>query len=199
MFASLVMLGAALACVLPACEESLPPRDVPREFLSASMVTDTSLIVIHLREDHPPPIVTQPWAIRGEVRNITDEVIQDSADVHITVTLTTRTTPPFTTVVRGTGSNLVGFVQVTNGLLLIDTRYPAAFRILWSDWRWSDGRGIWTPWRQELHMGVDGNGKNFDQTNVIPLDVTASIQLFRHTSPVKWAGVLYLVMRIYPV
>jgi hypothetical protein len=195
---AIVLLLLSGAFIPTGCEEALPPRDAPKDFLAAELSTDTSLMVINLREDDPPPLVTTPWAITGTVQNITDEVIQDSADVRITITLVTRTQPKFTTVVKGAASNLVGFVQVRSGLLTIDTRYPAEFRLLWTDWRWSDGTGIWTPWWNKVHSVIVPNGKNYDETPVIPLDVTASIQLFKHTAPVAWAGVMYLVIRLYP-
>jgi hypothetical protein len=185
------------AFISTGCDETLPPRDSPQEYLAATIRSDTSIVVIHLRQDAPPPVVSTPFSITGSVKNISEEVLEDTADIRITITLTTRTEPPLTAVLRGNEGNLQGRVQVQQRRLLLEPLYPAVFRVSWNDWRWSNGVGVWTPWWYQVRTYIDSRGRAYDQTPLIPLDIEAKVQLYRHTAPLLWRGTVHMVVQLY--
>lgn len=105
---------------LAGCDESLPPREELKQYLEASVRSDTSIIDVNI--GNVTIDIRNDINITGSVRNLTDEVLSDEADVRLTVVLSDPEDSKRTIVLKGAANNLTGQVQVRNKTLTLEPR-----------------------------------------------------------------------------
>jgi hypothetical protein len=182
---------------LAGCDESLPPRDEPRQFIEASVRSDTSYIDVAI--GNVSVDIRNDINISGAVRNLTDEVLSDDADVRLTVVLTEREDAKRTITLSGGPTNLTGIVQVRNGILTLEPRYAADYTIVWRKQRWTDGEDVFHDWRTRVIPVFDERHLHLLYFLMPPilLDVKVTAQVFKNTSPLTVSGQIVVLYRIF--
>jgi len=191
--AGLLVVLASLA----GCDESLPPREQNDTYLEASVRSDTAFVDVRIVNAFVD--IKNDITISGSVRNLTDEVLSDVADVRLKIVLTDPTNPKRTITLTGTQNNLTGLVQVRNGILTLEPRYGANYRLGWRTQRWANGEDVFHDWRL-LVTPVYDPIRHRNLYYLYPpllLDVKVSAQLFNHTNPVTVSGQIVVLYRIF--
>jgi len=168
--------------VLPlSCDETLPPREEPRDFLTAELTGESRTLQVRVYPDSIIDGVQQSLHIR--VMNLYEEVLQDTAKVNGSAEVWMTNTPSQMVVLQGDHFNLIGPTQVRNGLLTLEPAGDQAERdlvhmVLSMGWTTSSGKFHWelvdTVWR------TDRWGELYVQTAPIHFMARASMQVFKN-------------------
>lgn len=192
-----IVLLAPAGLMLVGCDESLPPREALAQFLEPSVRSDTSYVDIKVV--NVSVTIRQDINITGAVRNLTDEVLSDDADVRLTATLRDVEDPKRSIVLNGGPANLTGLVQVRNGTVTLEPRYSANFFLKWRTQRWTNGEDVFHDWRLRVTPVFDANHRYLLYFLMPPIliDVTLTAQLFKNTSPMTVKGQIVVLYRIF--
>ena len=159
------------------CEEALPPRNEPRTFLVSTI------------ELNPGPVVLQDsseTAREGSfilaLRNIFDEVLQDSARVKATIEIWLKDDPSQRRVLV-LDENDLSNVVVRFGIATLGVDSAARFARAWNH-RTDNGTLFWR-FSRHLYLRYSHAGTPYCETDPMQFLATASIQLFKNVQPVK--------------
>jgi len=181
-----LLVSALLPGLLAGCDESLPPRDDPVSYLAAWFSTQDHLIALDEYNIRLPRKV-----LRISLRNLHDEVLQDTANVRGDVILYLRDHPS----VRKTFSWKEADIQ-TPGIVKgwIATIQPHQEFMLASDWdQMSDRDQIF--WKYGTYTKkIDANGRPYLESDSLYFVAEGHIQLFKYGPTVKAPTLTFGIM-----
>ncbi len=166
-----------LSFLLAGCEENLPPRKDPAEYLQASFTTQTRLIALDEYNIRQPRMV-----LRLSIRNLYDEVLQDTARVRGDVRLYLLKRPDIIkTFVWGEGD--VQTPGVVKGW--IATLRPNSEVMLASAWdQMSDRDSIFWKFGRYTKK-FDNQGNPYLESDSLYFVAEGRIQLFKYGPAIK--------------
>ena len=162
---------------LSGCEESLPPRQDPKTYLEASFSTQTRLITLDEFNLRKPRMV-----LRVSLRNLYDEVLQDTARVRGDVVLYLRDHPR----VRKTFVWKEADIQ-TPGIVhgWIATLPPNTALLLASEWDHMSDEDL-TFWKYGTYTQKrTSSGQEYLESDSLYFVAEGRVQLFRYGPAVK--------------
>ncbi len=164
-----------VALLLLNCDESLPPRDDPQNFLAARISTSGGPVTIYV------PDVIYGGTIRIELTNLLDEVLEADFSVWVTVQMWPKGFPDqIVTIVAGPADLQTPWI-IHGGLLTLTPDSPAVFLKQWSQ-RADDGTPMWA--FGGLTRQYTANHTPYCASDPIHVVARASVKLFKHVAPV---------------
>jgi hypothetical protein len=185
-FCTSVGVLLALACMFTRCDESLPLRVEPQNYLALSMVITGGQTPGYL-------------AIRGaawealsfhlELKNLHDEVLEDTALVQGKVEISLRDIPSASATITGGAARLYGQAMVHAGRIAIRPDSAAVMDLGWNNFT-DDNRLIWS--FVNLRQMTDPSGVPYLLSDPVELVVKASFQVFRNVQATRAQEALYV-------
>jgi len=178
-------LAAALITLLsPGCDESLPPRGDPQDYLAISMTATPGTVL--LREDLSM-FSEMPGAFTVGLTNLHDEVLQSTEDISIDITISVQGSSSHGGTTHGDRNQLLTFWMMQNqDQLTIEPDSTAIFFIQWdhADLRvWESagltfhrqpGNPVDITWFESGPVTIIGNGTARFFKDVAPLTLPES-------------------------
>jgi hypothetical protein len=171
--ASVLAAAAAFAAVLllPGCDETLPPRDEPLAILRGSYaMTDTFVVFKN------GVILGTAGAFESRVRNLYDDVLEDTAMVKVDYTVALEEFPDSSAAFTATALNVTTPEVLTGRYVTLKPNQDIVTRYLFNH-RTSAGTAFWT--LVERHPGVTPGGVPYIETDRTPLIVTCAIRTYK--------------------
>jgi len=175
-------LTPLLIALLAGCEESLPPRNEPQNFLDVTFQGEDGTVELR---DGETLVSTTPGGFTVSVKNLYEEVLQDEEDINIDIDFWLAGNESISGTAHGDRSALLFSHMIQNGnLLTIEPQETALFHVQWDHaaeqfWKYTD-----------LTFEVE-HGSPFDiyffESGPITLAAKGTARLFKTT------GVLQLV------
>jgi hypothetical protein len=174
------------------CEESLPPREEPRDFLRATI------------EALPGPVVIQDSVAARtdggfyiELKNLFDEVLQDSALVQARIEIWLKDNPAQRGLAIADERNLVNGRIVSLGLTTLDVDSAAKFIMQWNH-RTNEGIPFWS--LVPLHQRFTPLGIPYCESDPMRFVAQASVQVFKHVQAQKTSEIEFsLVYQVFGI
>ena len=174
------------------CEESLPPREEPRDFLTATISSLPGAVVIR------DSIAQQTsGGFYLELKNVFDEVLQDSACVRAEIEVWLRDQPERRGVATCNETNLINGRIIASGITTLDVDSAAKFIKQWSH-RTDDGVPFWSFSR--LHQRFTPLGIPYCESDSLSFVARGSVQVFKHVQPQRTAEISFsLVYQVFGI
>ena len=174
------------------CDESLPPRDTPKDFLSSTMVVRSGVRNVYMDRGR---LHLTPLDIDVYVKSLYDEVLQDSGKAVVSLTLSYVDNSQQKSLTLKTGSIISP--PTLRGILTLLPDSTARMLVQWNN-RLPDGRGAW-----QLVSGsyqVDELGITYWRSDSVPLVVKGTVSLFKNGPPLTVGPVSFLMFyNVYPL
>jgi hypothetical protein len=208
-----LLVWAALACALSGCEETLPPREPPRTVLQPSLTVT-----------RPGEVILRDSVLQGTggsflavVKNIYDEVLQDSGRIRLKLDITMLNEPKGTILTAGPAAlsasasrvrtvahtahveadeeYLVNWREYKGGILTLGIDTSAVIRRQW-DHKTSEGIPFWT--LVNLYPGATPGGEAYLLSDTVRYRVEGTVQIFKVVQPqVLPAREVWMVYKIF--
>lgn len=181
---------ALLSLCAWSCEELLPPRDQPKDFLISSFGIKSAILVI---DAGPPFRRYDNLNMLFTVANRYDDVLQDSAYGKATADIWLKNDPS----IRVHLEQQRIYDHVTGGILTIRPNDSVVVQLGWDSRHPTPGY-VWTRYRSTIH--VDRQGRTYYQTEPIGMVAKGSIQLWKSLPAQSFEPIeFFVVYFIYPV
>jgi len=165
-----------LVCFLvSSCEETLPPREEPRNFLVATIGLNPGPVVI---QDSTGSAREGSFVL--ELKNLFDEVLQDSALVQGTIEIWLKKDPSQRRLITCTEGDLSNNV-VRFGLATLGVDSSAKLTKAWNH-KTNEGVPFWS--FGSLSPRISHGGVPYCESDSLQFVARATIQLFRNVQPV---------------
>lgn len=164
-----------LTLVLSTCEESLPPRNPPQDYLDVTFTASSSAVEIR-----DSTVTGLGGAMVVGVKNIYVEVLQDSEYARADLDVWMRDQPEQRTHVVATRRELTNSGLIVRGLLTLRPNETATFLKQWSH-RTTSGRWFWEFVR--LTPKITQTGQRYLESDTVHLIAEGKVQLFKATAP----------------
>jgi hypothetical protein len=178
------LILALLSLCVWSCDESLPPRDQPQDFLTLSFGIKSALLVI---DPAPPRRRYDSLTILFTVANRYNDVLVDSAWGKATADIWLKDDPSISVHLEQQRI----YDHVSNGFLIIRPNDSVVVQLPWNSRHPTPGQ-IWTRYRSTTH--VDGQGRRYYQTEPIHLVAKGSIQLWKHVPMQSFEPIEFFVV-----
>jgi len=190
------------------CQESLPPRVPPVPVLVAKVEAQTVTVSI-VPHDLPFPYFAFDTLIyaRVSVLNVTDEVIEDSANVFFRAVIRSEAAPLDSAVLVGGPGNLLWPAYVQNGRVFILPHDSVTVLVPWLDpippyaWtqRWTNGLTAWQSLPTRPAYDNHGNKLPYDITDTLVIEEEARVRLFNFAPALDArSGRIRVVYHLWP-
>ncbi len=166
-----------VTCVLMvSCDESLPPREDPQEFLHATLSAEGGIVGV----SPDSSIIRGGWLI-VRVRNSYAEVLQADAAIEVDVDVWRLDAPEERSIVRMSQQDVAGRWLVRNGQTTLP---PDSIALIVKDMNHttSTGAPFWT--LVPLHRRLTKDGY-YCESSAVPFGARATVKLFKSVAPVK--------------
>lgn len=169
-----VLAAAFWVLFASGCDESLPPRTDPVNFLQASFTPPFEHIEYKDSMVQPPS-----GRLSASIKNLYDEVLQKEVDIQVTVTIWMADAPENRSTLRMTSRNL-SYPSLEGNQLTLVPRDSARFTGIW-DGRMDSGKFYWqiTPRNWKEFPG----GERFQDSDPVEFVAQASVQIFNNVQP----------------
>jgi len=194
-----LILGIAVL-ILHGCDESLPPRDAPAHPIDVSIgCTPPPFIVVqyvYVRKGDSLIVASiQDMSIAVNAMNSWDEVLQDTVDLHGTLTIWDVEHPEHRTIMS-LEKQYVASPPLTDGLLTLLPGRAAVVDLRWYSYSNDSTNGAIEGFWKRVHVTVSATHSMLTETtDPVHLAMQGSIQLFkkagRATSPIFYFDVVY--------
>jgi hypothetical protein len=167
---------ATVICVLFAsgCDESLPPRSDPQNFLQASVASPYDYATFKDSSILPPS-----GKIVASLKNLYDDVLEKEADIQVTINIWMADAPQNRRTLRLTAYSLSHPALNGNQLTLLP-RDSAQFVAVWNQCT-DSGIPFWS--LVPKTWGELPGGERFQQSAPIEFVAQASIRVFKNVQP----------------
>lgn len=170
-----VSCALVIASLFLHCDESLPSRDDPQNFLAASVSRPIGPVTVFV------PDVIYGGAIRIEVANLLDEVLEADSSIYVAVEMWPKGFPDRVAHVTAGWADLLSPEIVHGGLVTLRPDSAAVFVKLWSQ-RTDDGAAMWDFGTFRREYTANGTPYCADSVHIV---ARASVKLFKHVAPVE--------------
>lgn len=158
------------------CDESLPVRTNPTPVTySFSLVEGTVLVSGGVPTG-------RTGAIDVKVKNIYDEVLQDTENIEAVVTIRIRDMPDKGAVIRADHNDLVNTWILQGGVMTLGTDTTAWIARQWEH-RTDQGVPFWS--FVDSSYGVTLSGMPYWESLPITFEAEATVQVFKHSAPYR--------------
>ncbi len=171
----MILCGAFLAC-----EESLPSRDEPESYLSATLDTQQGFAVI---QNGTP--VGFGGAFLMTVRNQYDDVLSDSGSINGTLHVRMMSRPELSGTVHVSAANLLNSDIYRRGILTLGVDTAAILLTQWSH-RTDAGVPFWS--YVNLTPGVTPGGVPYLESDTVRYVIDGQVQIFRYREALVYSG-----------
>lgn len=176
--------------ILSTCEESLPPRNPPQDYLAATLAASSSAV-----EVRDSAVTGLGGAIVVSVRNIYAEVLQDSEYARVDLDVWMRDMPEQRAHVVATRRELTNSGLISRGLLTLRPNETATFLKQWSH-RTTAGRWFWE--LVPLTLKQPPVGPPYLESDTICFVAEGQAQLFKGRAPERLSRISFCTFyRIY--
>lgn len=173
------ILLVALAALAFSCDESLPPRRSPADFLKWELSMTGAGHPIEIRYEEP---VHQQGALRIRVTNIYDEVLQDTAVLAGRLEIWVKGRPQARAILLLTISHLVTRKMLTGRLLTIGVDSTLEMFREWD--HFTDSRiPVWQYAR--LYPDTTSGGALFCRSDPLTLVIRCSLRIFKSFGQIR--------------
>lgn len=184
------ILSCLMMFLLSTCEESLPPRNPPQDYLEATLTASSSAV-----EVRDSAVTGLGGAIVVSLRNIYVEVLQDSEFARVDVDVWMRDMPEQRVHVVATRRELTNSGLISRGLLTLRPNETAVFLRQWSH-RTVQGRWFWE--FVPLTLKQPPVGPPYLESDTVHLVAEGQAQLFKGRGPERLARITFSTFyRIY--
>jgi hypothetical protein len=176
-----------LACtaVLVSCDESLPPRDDPQNFLSAAFQAPTRVVVIDSGR------VQSGLNLLVTLRNNYTEVFQDVADIRGPVVVFMTARPDARQTLPITSPHLVTSWMLRGGLFTIGVDSAALFGVPWSQVM-DGGTEFWRT--VPLHLRFSSGGAPYWESDSVRFTAQGSVKVFEKVPGISWPTIQFVII-----
>lgn len=158
------------------CDESLPARDDPQNFLAVSILSSGGPVTVYV------PNVIFGGTIRVQVANLLDEVLEADSSVWVTIQMWPKGFPDKVVSITATSADLLNPWIVHGGTVTLRPDSAAVFVKQWSH-RTDDWTPIWD--FGSFTQQYTANGTPYCESDSIHLVGRATVKLFKHIAPVE--------------
>ena len=161
------------------CDESLPPREDPQDFLVVSLSGEPGSVLL---EENLSMFSQIPGGFTVGLTNLHDEVLQAQEDISIDITFSVQGSPNIGGTAHGDRNQLLNFMMMHGDLLTIEPESTATFFI-----QWNHGEvRLWESNGLTFHR-IDGNPVDITWFESGPLSVVASgtARFFENIAPLE--------------
>lgn len=153
------------------CDESLPPRDEPREALQP-LLTGSSGVVVFLGDTS----LSAPGSLIVQVKNIHDEVIQGEERLLANLEIWMTDMPEVRGTVQADKRSLVNRRILSGTVLTIEPDVAALLFVGWNH-RTADGRRFWS--FVQMHAETTNRGEPYMASDSVRLTAAGTVQAFK--------------------
>ncbi len=177
------LLSCLMMLVFSTCEESLPPRNPPQDYLQTTLTASSSAV-----EVRDSTVTGLGGAIVVGVKNIYVEVLQDSEYARVDLDVWMRDIPAQRAHVVATRRELTNSGLISRGLLTLRPNETATFLKQWSH-RTIQSRWFWEFVR--LTPKVTPGGERYLESDTVFFVAEGKVQLFKATAPERLPRIMF--------
>lgn len=189
-FSRVLIVLVGLSGLTAACEESLPPREMPEEFLQAGHQVSEGAVEIR-----DSSVQNSPGIMVINVKNIYVEVLQDAELARAEITVRLRDQPTQVATVVAGKRDLTNQSLVSAGLLTLRPNETATFLKQWSH-KTDGGKWFWEFSR--LTRKFTPRGEPYLESDSVRFVASGKVQLFKTRGVKSLPSISFtLVYRIF--
>ncbi len=174
------MIG--LLTVNTGCDESLPPRDDPTDFLETTLTGESGTVVLN---GDLSLVTERPGGFMVAARNLYDEVLQAEEAISIDISFHVPGNPSAGGTAHGDRNQLIDRSMIQGNLLTVEPDSSAAFFIQWDH----AGPALWEQTGLSFYT-QPGNPMDFSwfESGPITLEAEGTARMFKGVAPAELDG-----------